>query len=96
VLGAPVAAFTPQGLLAATGVARIDGEEAGRGTGADVMGHPLDALAWLANHVQQRGLDLAAGHLVTTGSLVTSKFPKAGSTVEFHVDGLGKVALNIV
>lgn len=95
VLGAPVSSFTSASLLAATGVAYIDGQEAGRGTGADVMGHPLDALAWLANHLQHRGLPLAAGHLVTTGSLVTSKFPVAGNTVAFHVDSLGVVALHV-
>ena len=95
VIGEPVASFTPESLLSATGVASIDGEEAGRGTGADVMGHPLDALAWLANHLQHRGLKLAAGHLVTTGSLVTSKFPRAGSTVEFRIDTLGSVALHV-
>jgi 2-keto-4-pentenoate hydratase len=95
VLGAPVTGLTPESLLAATGIAAIDGEEVGRGTGADVMGHPLDALAWLANHLRGRGLGLAADHLVTTGSLVTSKFPLAGNTVEFCVDGLGSVRLAV-
>jgi 2-keto-4-pentenoate hydratase len=95
VLGAPVSAFTSEALLAATGVASLDGKEAGRGTGADVMGHPLDALAWLADHLQARGLNLGAGHLVTTGSLVTSKFPAAGSTVAFDIDNLGSVTLHV-
>ncbi|MBA3479664.1 MAG: fumarylacetoacetate hydrolase family protein [Lautropia sp.] len=95
VLGAPNASFTADGLLEATGVARVDGEEVGRGTGADVMGHPLDALAWLANHLQQRGLPFAAGHLATTGSLVTSKFPARGSIVEFDVGSLGAVELHV-
>jgi 2-keto-4-pentenoate hydratase len=93
VLGAAVTDFTAESLLAATGIATIDGNEVGRGSGADVLGHPLDALAWLANHLQQRGLGLAADDLVTTGSLVTSKFPVAGNTVEFTVDGLGSVRL---
>jgi 2-keto-4-pentenoate hydratase len=95
VLGEPMSSLTPEALLAATGVAIIDGKEAGRGTGADVMGHPLDALAWLADHLQARGVKLAAGHLVTTGSLVTSRFPQAGSTVAFHIDSLGSVMLNV-
>ncbi|MEO6269103.1 MAG: fumarylacetoacetate hydrolase family protein [Lautropia sp.] len=95
VLGEPVSDFTPESLQAAAGIASIDGAEVGRGTGADVLGHPLDALAWLANHLQDRGQRLLAGHLVTTGSLVTSKFPQAGSTVDFHVDGLGSVTLRV-
>jgi 2-keto-4-pentenoate hydratase len=95
VLGDPVSSFTPEGLLSAVGIARMDGEEVGRGTGADVLGHPLDALAWLAGHLQERGLALKADHLVTTGSLVTSKFPTAGNTVDFRIDGLGSVALHV-
>jgi 2-keto-4-pentenoate hydratase len=95
VLGEPVAAVSAEQLHAAAGVASIDGREVGRGTGADVMGHPLDALAWLANHLAQRGLPLAAGHLVTTGSLVTSKFPAAGNTVAFDIDRLGGVILHV-
>jgi 2-keto-4-pentenoate hydratase len=95
VLGQPTSSFSVEGLLTAAGVATIDGQEVGRGTGADVMGHPLDALAWLANHLQQRGLKFSAGDLATTGSLVTSKFPLPGSTVEFSVDGLGSVSLHV-
>ena len=92
----PVSTFTVDSLLTAVGVARMDGKEVGRGTGADVLGHPLDALAWLANHLQQRGLRLAAGHLATTGSLVASKFPLAGNTVAFEIDNLGSVSLQVV
>jgi 2-keto-4-pentenoate hydratase len=95
VLGAPVSGLGAEQLAAASGVATIDGREVGRGTGADVMGHPLDALAWLANHVRQRGLSLSAGALVTTGSLVTSKFPRAGETVGFDIDSLGRVSLHV-
>lgn len=95
VLGAAVAGIGAAQLAAACGVATIDGREVGRGLGIDVMGHPLDALAWLANHLQQRGLSLAAGEMVTTGSLVTSKFPAAGSTVGFDIDNLGSVSLHV-
>jgi len=95
VLGEPVSGLSAVQLAAASGVATIDGREVGRGTGADVMGHPLDALAWLANHLRQRGLPLAAGAVVTTGSLVTSKFPRAGETVGFDIDSLGSVSLHV-
>ena len=95
VLGAPVDGLTAGDLLAATGVASIDGREVGRGTGADVLGHPLDALAWLAEHLQERNLSLKAGDLVTTGSLVTSKFPAPGTEVSFEVSGIGSVSLQV-
>ena len=36
--------------------------EIGRGAGADVLGHPHHALAWLANHLAAGGLAVAATH----------------------------------
>ena len=95
VLGPPVTGLTAADLLAAIGVAAIDGREVGRGTGADVLGHPLDALAWLAGHLQARNLSLRAGDLVTTASLVTSKFPVPGNEVSFDVSGIGRVSLQV-
>ena len=95
VLGPPVSALSVAALLEATGVARIDGREVGRGTGADVLGHPLDALAWLAGHLQERNGTLRAGDLGTTGSLVTSKFRQPGNEVGFDVSGIGTVSLQV-
>ena len=48
VLGEPVADWRASDLGAATGRLMVDGVEIGRGRGADVMGHPFTALAWLA------------------------------------------------
>jgi 2-oxo-3-hexenedioate decarboxylase/2-keto-4-pentenoate hydratase len=59
------------------------------------MGHPLDALAWLANNLAGRGLGLWRGDVVITGSLVTSKFPKAGDRIRWDAGGLGTVELAI-
>lgn len=46
----------------------VDGREAARGSGAAVMGDPLESLVWLVNKLSGRGRDLPAGILVTTGS----------------------------
>jgi 2-keto-4-pentenoate hydratase len=89
VLGAPVAAAPD--LLAVTGRALINGEEAGRGTGADVLGHPHHALAWLANHLAGEGKGLHAGQIVLTGSLVKTAWLAAGDHVVMELDGLGRV-----
>jgi 2-keto-4-pentenoate hydratase len=48
-------------------VTRVNGVEATRGSGANVLGSPLQALHWLANALAQMGRGLAAGDLVTTG-----------------------------
>ena len=56
-------------LAALAGRTLIDGTERGAGTGADVMGHPLEAVAWLANARAARGAPLSAGDIVLTGSV---------------------------
>jgi len=95
VLGAPVKDWKHIDLASLQGVATINGAIVGAGHGRDVMGHPLDALAWLANNLAGRGLGLWRGDVVITGSLVTSKFPKAGDLVRFEVDALGAVELQV-
>jgi 2-keto-4-pentenoate hydratase len=95
VLGAPVGGLDAASIQALEGVASIDGREVGRGTGRDVLGHPLEALAWLANHLAARGLSMRAGDIVTTGSLVKSQFPVAGNRIAFHLPGVGEVNLAV-
>jgi 2-keto-4-pentenoate hydratase len=93
VLGAPVRDWRGVDLAALQGIATINAAKVGSGHGRDVMGHPLDALAWLANNLAARGLGLWRGDVVITGSLVTSKFPKAGDLVRFEAAELGSVEL---
>jgi 2-keto-4-pentenoate hydratase len=92
VLGKPVARSAAPDLLAVIGRALISGVEAGQGTGADVLGHPHNALAWLANHLAVRGKQLRAGEIVLTGSLVKTVWLKAGDTVTMELQGLGSVS----
>jgi 2-keto-4-pentenoate hydratase len=95
VLGAPVKEWKGIDLAALRGVASINGAKVGEGLGRDVMGNPLDALVWLANHLAARGLGLWRGDTVITGSLVTSKFPKAGDHIHFDAGALGAVELQV-
>jgi 2-oxo-3-hexenedioate decarboxylase/2-keto-4-pentenoate hydratase len=69
----------------------VGGKEAGRGTGADVLGHPAEALAWLANHLAIEGRGLHAGQIVLTGSLVKTLWLGAGGHVVMELQGLGRV-----
>jgi len=91
VLGLPVARAAAPDLLAVTGRAIINGEVVGQGSGADVLGHPHNALAWLANHLATAGRGLRAGQIVLTGSLVKTVWLKAGDSVVMELDGLGQV-----
>jgi 2-keto-4-pentenoate hydratase len=91
VLGKPVARSAAPDLLAVVGRALINGVEVGQGTGADVLGHPHNALAWLANHLAADGKGLRAGEIVLTGSLVKTVWLNAGDKVVMELKGLGKV-----
>jgi len=95
VLGAPVEDWKAIDLAAVRGIATINGNKVGEGRGADVMGHPLDALAWLADHLASLGRGLLRGDVVITGSIVTSKTVTTGDHVVFDVEGLGKVELRV-
>jgi 2-keto-4-pentenoate hydratase len=91
VLGQQVERASVPDLRTIAGRALVNGEEAGKGTGADVLGHPHNALAWLANHLAAEGKGLHAGQLVLTGSLVKTLWLKAGDKVRMELDGLGTV-----
>ena len=87
----------PGSLAAAlVGVTVINGREVGRGQGSDVMGHPLNALAWLANSLASAGAHLRAGEIVLTGSLVETKWLARGDKASVTVEGLGTVTLSVV
>jgi 2-keto-4-pentenoate hydratase len=82
-------------LATLVGVTRINGQEVGRGLGADVLGHPFIALAWLANSLAARGSRLRAGEIVLTGSLVATRWLHPGDAVEIEISGLGTVTMAV-
>ncbi len=93
VLGPAVAAWRGVDLAAAGGTMAINGAAVGAGTGADVMGHPFEALTWLANHTAASGRPLAAGDVVLTGSVVETKWVEPGDTVLVAIEGLGEASV---
>lgn len=95
VLGAPVRDWQRFDLAATRGIASINGKPVGEGVGSDVMGHPLDAVVWLANNLAARGLGLWRSDIVITGSIVTSKAPRPGDRIRFDAGRLGAVELSV-
>jgi 2-keto-4-pentenoate hydratase len=91
VLGKPFAGWRALELGTLSGVTWINGAEVGRGRGADVMGHPFEALAWLANSLARRGRSLRAGEFVFTGSVVETKWLNRGDRAVMEIEGLGTV-----
>jgi 2-oxo-3-hexenedioate decarboxylase/2-keto-4-pentenoate hydratase len=96
VLGPPIPARAVRDAAALHGTTVINGAEVGRGIGSDVMGHPLNALAWLANSLAEAGAHLGAGEIVLTGSLVETKWLKRGDHASVTVSDLGTVTLSVV
>ena len=90
VIGPPVRDWRRLDLAALGGSMTMDDVEQGRGKGADVLGHPLNALAWLANNRVERGRPLRRGMVVLTGSIVSTKWPKPGQTVRSSIEALGE------
>ncbi len=95
VVGAPADDWRRHDLAALAGRMIINGEEVGHGVGADALGHPLAALAWLANSLVRRGRMLRAGDVVLTGSIVATKWLKPGDEVATIIDGLGEASLKV-
>jgi 2-keto-4-pentenoate hydratase len=93
VLGPPVADWRRLDLAALTARLTIDGHEIGRGKGGDVMGNPLNALAWLADKTAAAGRPLRRGMIVLTGSMVPIQFPAGGGHAIVEVEGLGRAEL---
>ena len=93
VLGAPVTEWRGIDLERAVTRCWINDQPGGEGKTGDAMGHPFEAVAWLANLLNRRGRALERGMIVMTGSSITTKFPSPGDRVRFAVDGLGEVRL---
>ncbi|MDA1127622.1 MAG: fumarylacetoacetate hydrolase family protein [Chloroflexi bacterium] len=96
VLGEPVSNWQHLDLPAAYGSMTINGELVGDGHGSDVMGHPLEPLAWLANKLAERGMGLSAGMVIITGSIVSPKPVNAGDNASIMIEGLGGAELTVV
>jgi 2-keto-4-pentenoate hydratase len=93
VLAPPVANWHRLHLHTVTARLTINHKEIGHGKGADVMGNPLNALAWLADKLAAAGTPLKHGMIVMTGSMVPIQFPAAGDRAIVEVDGLGRAEL---
>ncbi len=95
VLGERRADWRALDLRALRGVASVDGVQVGEGYGRDLMGDPLDALAWLADCLSRRGIAMRAGQHAILGSLITSKFPSAGQRLSFELEGFAPLELAV-
>jgi 2-keto-4-pentenoate hydratase len=71
----------------------FDGTVVRTGHSGDVLGHPHNALAWLANKLGEHGKTLKKGMIVSSGSMVACQFVPPGGTATGKIEGLGEVTL---
>ncbi len=63
------------------------------GTGADCLGNPVTAVAWLANTARDYGSPLRAGDIVLSGALGPMVPVIPGSTFTARISGVGEVSV---
>jgi 2-keto-4-pentenoate hydratase len=80
VLGDPLD-IRPDQLRDVEVVIELNGAEAGRGTGRDVLGDPCNVLLWLARDLVRRGEQIRAGDLITTGACALVRGVQPGDAV---------------
>ena len=93
VLGTPLTEWRTLDLERIMVQLSINGQKIGSGNGGDVMGNPLNALAWLAEKLAVAGIPLRRGMIVMTGSMVPIQYPIAGDRVLVEISGLGTTEL---
>lgn len=71
----------------------VNGAPAGDGVGANALGHPVEALLWLANQLSDRGIGLKKGEVVTTGVVTPFVLLEAGDEAVASYGILGEVAV---
>ncbi len=91
VLGSPVVNWRDLDLATLKGGITINGKPVSSGESGQVMGHPLEALAWLANEFARRGRSLGAGEFVMTGSIADVIWVASGDVAVATIDGIGSV-----
>lgn len=66
-----------------------NGEVTCTGAGAAALGHPAQAVAWLANTLGPRGIALEPGEIVLSGALAAMVPVKAGDQLRVSIGGIG-------
>ncbi len=97
VLGAPFPDWRGLDLRSLAGSLSVDGHERGAGTGADLLGDPMAALAWLAASEEAAAFGgLRAGQVVMLGSVCPPVWLNGPAEVAVRFAPLPAVALSLV
>jgi 2-keto-4-pentenoate hydratase len=94
-LGEPVADWRGLDLGALTARTFRDGTLLATGLSDALLGHPLDALAWLASRRSRLGLELSAGTFVSLGTITPVVWVDGPGEFRIEVEGLGSVGVMV-
>jgi 2-keto-4-pentenoate hydratase len=89
VLGPPRTLAALGDLRELSGALWCNGRTLGRGVGADVLGHPLAALAWFLQRRVRDGFAVPAGSVILTGGMTAAQAAPAGSAFVAEFGSLG-------
>ncbi|MDR1240039.1 MAG: fumarylacetoacetate hydrolase family protein [Treponema sp.] len=73
-----------------------NGELAGEGTGAAVLGDPCVSVAWLANRLWSYGVTLKAGEVILSGAFSAAPLAKKGDAFRAEFSSFGMVEAQFV
>ena len=73
-----------------------NGEIVVTGAGAATMGHPVNAMVWLANTLGALGIALKAGDIVLSGAMGAMVPVKAGDSLRMAIGGIGGCSVRFV
>ncbi|RID99823.1 2-oxopent-4-enoate hydratase [Simplicispira hankyongi] len=73
-----------------------NGEIVATGAGAAALGHPANAVAWLANTLGAHGIALEAGEVVLSGSLAIMVPVVAGDNLRVTIGGIGGCSVRFI
>ena len=94
VVGRPIAVTPSAEFAAALGRMSIslhqDGREVSRAPSAAILGHPLNALAWIARDLAREGRHLREGDMISLGSFSPPQPVVAGQVWTARYEGLGE------
>ncbi|AJQ47130.1 MULTISPECIES: 2-oxopent-4-enoate hydratase [Pseudomonas] len=73
-----------------------NGEVVATGAGAAALGHPANAVAWLANKLGQLGIGLNKGEVILSGSLAAMVPVQPGDQLRVSLGGIGSASVRFV
>jgi 2-keto-4-pentenoate hydratase len=71
----------------------VNGNVVSKGSGAAVLGHPLNALKWLVDKLASRGVGLKAGEYITTGVTTDTYLAGTGDRIQADFGPVGSVVV---